>query len=51
MSDEGIESRSPRETPRGRHWSWYDIAPEVLLGIASVALLMLVVASALGWIF
>ena len=51
MSYDESERGYRQPTPRSRNWSLYAVAPEALLGIASVALLLLVVASALGWLF
>lgn len=45
MSYQGSE----RE-PRGPTWGWHERIPDVLLGVALVALIALVVALALGWI-
>jgi hypothetical protein len=44
------ETGSRATTRSGRGWSWHDMTPDLLLGIAIVALLVLVVALALGWV-
>jgi hypothetical protein len=51
MSYEESEREGQHPTRRRRKVTWDDTAPGLLIGVAVMALLALVVASALGWIF